>query len=259
MKQIKAVLSWLSPRISDEECAQMVMFLVSFIFHMTEEKKEIALLGFRRLGIFMLKFCSIIIPMIVIIRYIQIYFWSIIAVLFLICWAGSSLYKRYNSERLATLNSVHIFNMSFYYNIAGLILIPIKSLTKWLEFAEPVNTESLFNHPHIITKGNMSFFAYKLLKLSHDKTEDVEIAFAESQLQILINDKLTAENLRNPTFQSMYFNMPVLIVHEIEDMGNHFRVLLIYVNNDVTYNFVVENAKSRSIATKPLAQIDEDF
>ncbi|MCU6713215.1 hypothetical protein M6D81_31410 [Paenibacillus sp. J5C_2022] len=261
MKQLKAFFNWLSPGINNDECAQMVMFVVSFIFHRTEEEKKIALVGYRKFGIFILKFCAIIvvplITVITIIKLIQIYF----IVLLLICWAGHSIYKRYHSDRLAALNSVYMSNMSTYSDIAGLVLNPIKSLTKWLDFAEPHNAESLINYPQIISKGNMSFFAYKVLKLSHDKTEESDLAFAESQLQSLINDKLTAENLRNPTFPSMYYDMPVLIVHEIEDMGNHFKVLLIYVNNDAIYNFVVETSKYRTNATTTTiaALTDEDF
>ena len=259
MKHLKTLINWLSPRMSDDELAQMLMFVVSFIFHMPEKEKKIGFVGLRKFGIFILKISVILISILSIIKLIQIYFWSIVGVVFIVCLIGYSAYKRYTSARLAALNSLYLSNMSTYFDIAGLILNPMKSLTKWLDFAEPHNTEALFNYPQIISKGIMSFFAYKVLKLSLDTTEESEIAFAESQLQTLINDKLTAENLINPTFQSLYNGMPILKVHAIEDMGNYFRVLLIYVNNDATFNFIVERTRYRSNTTANIAPLDEDF
>ncbi|MEC0227349.1 hypothetical protein [Paenibacillus alba] len=157
MKQLKTFLKWLSPRLIDDEWAHMLLFVICFIFRMTQEEKKIALVGLRKFGIFILKFCAVIVPVLALLKLIQIYFWSIFVVLLIVCWAGYKIYKRYNSNRLAMLNSEYMSNMSYYSNIAELILNPIKSLTKWLDFAEPDNSKSLFNHPHFISKGNMNF------------------------------------------------------------------------------------------------------
>ncbi len=144
-----------------------------------------------------------------------------------------------------------------YLQIRDFIYEPIRLISESLPVFKPQTIEDIVNKPEFLVNNGHILYIFKLLKNVNEELGPEDTDFIKKVLQARINQRLDEhENLFS--YHTWYDDTRVITVNDVTDVGTHYQISIIFVDNDTAYDYV-KRRHNPTASTKEKNFYDEVF
>ena len=144
-----------------------------------------------------------------------------------------------------------------YIQLRDFIFEPLRLISESLPVFKPQTIEDIVHKREFLINNGHILYIFKLLKNVNEEIGEEDVDFIKKVLQARINQRLDEyQNLF--AFQTWFSDVRIITVNDVTDVGTHYQISIIYVDNDVAYDYVIKKLNPSS-STATLDYYDEVF
>lgn len=159
---------------------------------------------------------------------------------------------------LTTESTESIDHIDRYIYIRDILFQSLNTFDSMIPIRSPQTHIDIVHIPECISEGRYAVYLYQLPKTTYEHTDKSLLDFAQKIIQANIDKQLNQYEELHADGSTYYNDLRTITLTNIVDMGTHYRLEILWVDDDKTYD-VARKQLNRKDTINNADTKDEDF